>query len=109
MTEEQVREIVRLTLEGLLDIGELQKDSYKHILIKVNKNLYDFFNDRGDSKEVAKALYEVSDDPYIDVIYLQYRDEKSIEYIAEVMGKDYSTIMRNKKRLILKLYNLMKD
>ena len=109
MTEEQVREIVRLTIEGLLDINDLQKDSYRHILIRVNKKLYDFFNHKGDSKAVAWALNELSDDPYIDIIYLQYRDEKTLEKIGEILHKDYSTIMRNKRRLILKLYNLVKE
>lgn len=109
MTENQVREIVRLTLSELLDINDIQKDTYRHVLTKVNPKLYDFFNNRSDDRRVAKALNKLSDDPYIDIIYLYYRDEMSMEDIAEVLEKDYSTVMRNKKRLILKVYNLIKD
>lgn len=39
-------------------------------------------------KGVAYALNALSDDFYIDIIYLQYRDGKTIEFIAGALEKD---------------------
>ena len=36
-----------------------------------------------DGTGVSYALHSLSDDPYIELIYLLYRDRKTIEWIAE--------------------------
>lgn len=45
-----------------------------------------------------ECMYQVS-----DIIFLQYRDAKTLEWIAEYFNVDVSTIKRNKKRLIYKI------
>lgn len=109
MTPEQVREIVKMTLDELTDRKLIKSDSYQHTLGVVNKRLYDFFNNRGDGNGISHVLRQLSDDDYIDIIYLQYRDLKTLEFIAEYLGVDVSTIKRNKKRIINKIYNLLED
>ena len=56
---------------------------------------------------IEKALDKIKDDKYFTIIELKYLnfDEKSKtdEEIAEILGKDRTTIIRNKKRLINKL------
>ena len=108
MTTEQIREIVRLTLEELINNKVIKVDSYDHVLDQVSKKLTEFFNDKSSDTKISNALRSVSDDYYVDIIYLQYRDERTIEWIAEYFGRDESTILRNKKRLIYKLYEEMK-
>lgn len=54
--------------------------------------------------EIKKALEDLRLDPYIDIIPLYYSEKRTIENIAEVLGVDVSTIVRNKKRLCLDIY-----
>ena len=107
MTPEQVREIVIMTIDELTDRKLIKSDSYQYLLGVVDKALYRFFNNKGDGNGISYALNQLSDDPYIDIIFLQYRDCKTLEFIAEYMDVDVSTIKRNKKRLIKRIYEYM--
>lgn len=107
MTQDQVREVVKITIDELTKRKLLQIESYQTILRAVEVNLYRYFDSRGEGTNTSYALHVLSDDPYIDIIYLQYRDGKTLEWIAEVLNKDVSTVKRNKKRLILSIYELM--
>lgn len=109
MTPEQIREIVNMTIDELTDRKLIKSDSYQYILGVVDKQLYRFFNNKGDGKNVSHALRQLADDPYMDIIYAQYRDRKTLEWVAEYMGVDVSTVKRNKKRLIKKIYEQMED
>lgn len=103
MTPDEIREIVRITLEEL----NRGKDDYPYILKDVEKKLQAFFNDENGGDGISMALKKMLDDPYIDVIFLQYRDGKKIDWIAEALDVEVRTILRNKKRIILKLHELM--
>lgn len=110
MTQNEIREVVKITIDELLKNKILDIDNYQTALRAVEVNLYTYFD--GTNKDcigVSKLLNSLSDDPYIDVIYLNYRDGKTLEFIAEVMDKDISTIKRNKKRLIFKLYEMLEE
>lgn len=106
MTKDQIRGIVKITIEEL-SAANMIKDPYNVIHEKVRKKLYQFFNNKGDGNGISYALNCLSDDPYISIIYMQYRDNKTIEFIAGAMDKDVSTIKRNKKRLILKIHEMI--
>lgn len=108
MTPEQVREVVRITLDELSNRKRI-KDDYPVILKAVERKLKDFFNNRGDGNGISYTLNVLSDDPYIDIIYLHYRDGRTLEWIAEYYDKEVSTIKRNKKRLIYKIHELLED
>ena len=107
MTPEQIREIVKITLDELT-ARKLIKDDYPLILGVVEKKLLAFFNNNG-GQCVGQALKQLSDDPYIDIIFFQYRDGKTLEWIAEYMEVEVRTILRNKKRLIIKIYELLES
>lgn len=107
MTTEQIREIVKMTLEELINNKVIRVDSYDHVLEYVSPKLTKFFNSKESDPKVSSALRAVSDDYYIDIICLQYRDERTIEWIAEYFEKEPRTILRNKKRLIYKIYEEM--
>ena len=107
MTQEQIREIVKITLDELTQRKLLKVDNvaYMTLLKLVSEQLTNYFN--GESNDVFKVLKQLSDDPYIDVIFLHYRDGKTLEWIAEYFEVDVSTIKRNKKRLIIKIAELL--
>lgn len=108
MDQSQIREVVKITLDELAQRNML-KDPYQDILRIVDKDLRDYFNNKGDGNGVSYALHQILDDPYIDLIYLHYRDERTIEDIAEYYDKDTSTILRNKKRLVKSIYEMIRD
>lgn len=108
MTDNQVREIVKITLDELIARNML-KDSYKDIARQIESRLVKLLLDNEVDPELSKALRSLSDDPYIDIIYAQYRDSKTLEWTAEYFERDVSTIKRNKKRLLKTIYLLCED
>lgn len=107
MSPEQIREIVKITLDELTQRKLLKVDNvaYMTLLKLVSEQLTNYFN--GGNSDVFKVLKQLSDDQYIDIIYLHYRDGKTLEWIAEYFEVDVSTIKRNKKRLIIKIAELL--
>lgn len=103
VTPEEIRLIVRITLDELSQRKQYKPVNYSAVLQVVDSRLYKYFKG-GKDAELRQVLNRVSDDPYVDIIYLQYRDGKTLEWIAEIMDKDTSTIKRNKKRLIMSIY-----
>ncbi len=106
MTPEEIREVVKIVLDELSQRKQYKPVSYSAVLQEVDKRLYKYFKGGRDT-ELRQVLNRLSDDPYIDIIYLQYRDGKTLEWIAEIMDKDTSTIKRNKKRLIMTIYEAL--
>lgn len=106
MTPDEIREIVKIVIDELTQ-RKLIKDDYSIILSTVEPKLVEFFNSRGDGNGISYALKQLIDDPYIDIIFYQYRDGKTLERIAEIMNKEVRTILRNKKRVIIKIYELL--
>ena len=106
MTPEEIREIVKITLDELTH-RKLIVTEYPVILKEVENRLKEFFNDKGDGNGVSYALKQLLNDPYIDIIFLQYRDGKTVECIAENLNVEVRTIMRNKKRIITKIYEIL--
>ena len=103
MTPEEIREVVKIVLDELSSRKQYKPVDYSAVLQVVDKRLYKYFKGARDAV-LRQVLNRVSDDPYIDIIYLQYRDGKTLEWIAEILDKDTSTIKRNKKRLIMSIY-----
>lgn len=59
-------------------------------------------------KKEASITYAIQGrrfDPYYRIIPLYYEQKKTIEFIAEALEVDVSTVVRNKKRLVLEIYN----
>lgn len=107
MTPEQIREVVKMTLDELT-VRRLIKDDYQSILKVVEVRLNKFFSGTKD-KQLNYTLSHLSDDQYIDIIFLQYRDGKTLEWIAECLGVDVSTVKRNKKRLMCSIYDQLEE
>lgn len=104
-TKTEIKEIIRMTIEELQRQGLYKPFDYTAVLSEMDPRMYKHFDDK-QNEEIERALDELDDDAYIDVIYLQYRDRMTIEQIAESMGKDVSTIKRNKKRILCRIYDM---
>lgn len=108
MTPEQIREVVKITLNELTERKYIKPD-YQTILKSVDVKLKQFFHTNKDGTNIGYILRQLVDDEYIDVIFLHYRDNKTLEFIAEAMGVHVSTVKRNKQRLIIKIYNMLEE
>lgn len=104
MRVDEIREIVKLTINELLN-GDTD-DTYQKAKIIVEYELKTFFNSDSNN-DIGKILNHLMTDDYIDIIFLYYRDGKTLEYIADYYNKDTTTIIRNRKRLIMEIYELM--
>lgn len=67
--------------------------------------LADYYANGKKDTRVTYAIQGQRFDPYFLIIPLFYEEKKTIESIAEKMGVDISTIVRNKKRLCLQIYD----
>lgn len=103
VNKEDIQNIVTMTINELRRQGML-KDEYTVVLKETEPVIKEYFLKKN-NKVIEYFLIEYSDDPYIDIIYLHYRDGITIERIAECMYKDTSTIKRNKKRLIKAIHS----
>ena len=107
MDNVEVQMIVRMTIKELKRQGMI-KANYVTVLKEVEPVLREYFRKK-ENKKIEYFLRDRSDDTYIDILYLHYRDNITIERIAEVLEKDVSTIKRNKKRLIMSIYELLEE
>lgn len=106
MKEQEIREIVGITIEELLKRHAL-KEPYERIKGTVEARLKRYYQDGDADEGISYALSKLQDDEYIDIFYLQYGNNAALEQIAEIMKRDVSTITRNKKRLIIEIYDLI--
>lgn len=110
MTVDEIKKIVSLTVDEMIQRQLLYTNrDYRHILKVVDAKLYTFFSHKGKCPEIGTILRSLSNDPYIDVIFFQYRDRLTMEEIAEEFGKDVSTIKRNKKRIVTAIYKALEE
>lgn len=107
MDKTEIQDIVRMTIYELKKQGMI-KANYVTVLKEVEPVLRKYF-DKKDNRKIEHFLRDRSDDAYIDILYLHYRDNITIDRIAEVLDKDVSTIKRNKKRLIMSIYEYLEE
>jgi len=105
MDRDEVRKVVIATIAELQCQGFL-RDGYEAVKKTLESEIKQFFLKKN-NENIKKYLIEYSDDPYIDIIYLHYRDSLTLERIAELTDKDVRTIKRNKKRLLMLLYSFL--
>ena len=108
--EEALREIVRATVKETLK--EIKKSGFLKksddiAYAEISERLNEYYKAPERDKELAAALERLKVDYYFDVIPQFYKSKITIEWIAEAYHSDVSTIVRNKKRLCLRLYQLV--
>ena len=85
-------------------VHENKNELIENAISSLNQNIY---RTKVFIRYVDKVLKKFKDDPYYRIIKLKYFENKGIEYIAEEMNKDTSTISRNKTRLINEIKALL--
>ena len=114
LNHSEIREIVKVALDELLEKKLIVLDNYRGALLEtqqrleVDQKLGDFFSNKGDGNGVSVVLHELLGDPYIDIIFLYYRDNMKLEEIAEEMDRDVSTIKRHKRRLQQRIFEMLR-
>lgn len=106
MNEEKIKEIVALTLEELINEKLINRDNdmcYKFM----SKKLFKYFADGVVDNQMEHGLNALEEDPWYKILILYYEDRKTTENVAEELGCAITTIVRNKKRLVLRLYDLV--
>lgn len=105
-----INDTVNITVMKLKMAG-LMKDNGKTAYQKTEELLYNYnafkLSDQPYTKKIIslinKALYEIKDDIYYDIIPMIYFNDETREAVAEKFGTTVTTISRNKSRLINKL------
>lgn len=105
MTEQEVKDVVTKTINELLDQGRILEDDnlvYQYTSVRLSRH----YHNRQD-RAVTEALEKLKDDPYFRVIPDYYDKLHTLQWIAVDIGCDRVTVVRNKKRLVLKLYTML--
>lgn len=103
--KQDVKEIVNLTIEELQQVGML-KDKSDYIYSNIAQRLRAYYKNKID-KQLGKALEDLQDDIYINILPMYYKNDWTIEAIAEIFNVNSSTIVRNKKRLCIMIHTML--
>ena len=102
MEAEEIRMIVKMTIEELKKSGRL-KEIHDSAYREVSGALFSYY--AGEKQpEIKKALAHIQNESYFEIIPMYYRNHMTIEKIAEYFGCEVSTITRNKKRLCVMMW-----
>lgn len=108
MTDIDICKIIELTVKK--SIAEYKKsgilkDSENVAYNDVSAILSNYFGTGKKDTSITYAIKGLRFDPYARIIPMYFEERKTIETIAEELGVDISTVVRNKKRLCLAIYN----
>ena len=105
MTEENVKQIVKYTIEELLGKSMIK---YSDLIIyeKMSDRLREYYK-TGNDPDLAYALDRLKDHPHIQLIEDYYKYNYTLEAIASDYGVEVRTISRRKKNLCIKIYKLL--
>lgn len=101
-------------IKGLIKqtVNETIRELRRQNLISKDMAAYDDINElltehyRNGEKDAALsyAIYGKRFDPYYRIIPMYYGEGRTLDDIRDVLGVDLSTVVRNKKRLCLEIY-----
>lgn len=106
MTEKEVREVIIATINELKRNG-LLRGVDENAYSDVSELLKAYYDGGERDTAVKQAISSLDGDKYARIIPLYYGYGYTIEQLAEILDIEASTVTRNKKRLCLKLYDLI--
>lgn len=105
MTDEHVKAVVKETIDALL--GEsMIKYSDMIIYEQISDRLREYYK-TGDDPVLERALEKLKNHPHINLLDDYYRDNLTLEHIAEIYRVEVRTVSRWKKNLCIKIYKTM--
>ena len=107
MTEEEIKNIVNLAVKNTL------KELRRNGLLKEEVAAYQdassllraYYKNGKNDTQITYAIQNQRFDQYFRIITLYFEQGKTIEQIADILKVDTSTVIRNKKRLSIAIYN----
>ena len=108
MPDEEIRKIIDLAVKT--SIAEykksgLLKDSDNVAYSDASAILTSYYQSDRTDAALTYAIQGQRFDPYFKIITMYFQEKRTIESIADELGVDISTVVRNKKRLCLAIYN----
>lgn len=94
---------IRRTILELKKSG-LTRDVNNAVYEDATEILTNYYSTGKSEASITYAIQSIRFDPYFRIIPLYYEHGFKLEAIAEELGVDISTIVRNKKRLCLEIY-----
>ena len=64
-----------------------------------------YYEDGKTDNAITYAIQAQRFDPYFRIVTMYYEEGRTIAEIAEALGVDISTVVRNKRRLCLRIYD----
>ena len=104
LIDQKIEFIVNRTVEELQKRGMI-KSSDVIMYNDACQILTEYYASGASENSITYAIQSQRFDPYFSVIPLYFEEGRTLEAIAEALGVDVSTIVRNKKRLCLAIYN----
>lgn len=108
MTDEEIRGYIDIAIKRSIreyKKSGLLKDSDNAAYSDISQILHGYYKAAEKDTVVTYALQGIRFDPYFRIIPLYYDTGKKVEEIAAEIGVDVSTVVRNKKRLCLEIYD----
>lgn len=108
MTDEEVKEYINMTIRKTISEYKkngLLKESNNAAYEDVSEILSSYYKNGMQEANITYAIQNIRFDTYFRIIPMFFEEGKTIECIADNLGVDVSTVMRNKKRLCLLIYN----
>jgi DNA-binding NarL/FixJ family response regulator len=107
VTEDEIKKYIDEAIERSIKAYKkngLLKGGAAAAYTDASEVLSSYFKAGKTDTEITYAIQTQRFDPYFRIISLYFEQGKTIEQIAEDLGVDTSTVMRNKKRLCLAIY-----
>ena len=108
MSDEEIKKYIDITIKKtILEFKKsgILKASENAAYSDASEMIAGYFKNGKTDANITYAIQGLRFDPYFRIIDLYFEKGLTIERIAEEFGVDVSTIVRNKKRLCLSVYN----
>ena len=108
MTDEEILKYIDIaverSIEGFKKAG-ITTQSKSVLYNDASEILKKYYQEGKKDTSVTYAIYGLRFDPYYRIIGMYYEEHLTNEEIAAELGVDVSTVVRNKQRLCLQIYN----
>lgn len=108
MTDEEIKKYIDMAVQKSIKEYKrngILKDSDAAVYADASDILFNYYKNGKQEAAITYAINGQRFDPYFRIIQLYFEEKKTVEKIAQALGVDVSTVVRNKKRLCLAIYN----
>lgn len=108
MTDDQIKSYIDLAVKKTIKEYKrngILKESDSAVYADASEIISSYYKQGKKEASVTYAIQNQRFDPYFRIIAMYFDEGRTVEKIAEELGVDVSTVVRNKKRLCLAIYN----